>query len=331
MGNIDILPEEARKKAERKEQPLWAQPMLATLTEERFSSVDWIYERKLDGERCLAFKKDGEVRLYSRNRKSLNESYPELVEALQKQRADNFIVDGEVVAFEGKKTSFARLQNRFQINDPERARRSGIKIYYYVFDLLYAGGYDLTWVPLRQRKVLLLGTLSYRDPLRFLPHRNQDGESYYKEACGKGWEGIIAKKADGPYLGKRSRDWLKFKCVREQELVIGGYTDPHRSRKGFGALLLGYYDGGKLRYAGKVGTGFDDHTLENLKEVLLALGQDDSPFSGEDIGEQGVHWVKPELVAQVSFTEWTPENKLRHPSFQGLRRDKNPREVLREG
>lgn len=329
MVDLDNLPGEARDKAKRKGQPEWTQPMLAKLTRERFSDEGWIYERKLDGERCLAFKKRKKVQLYSRNRKSLNASYPELVEALEAQDAERFIVDGEIVAFEGDKTSFARLQNRFQIEDPEKARRSGIKVYYYLFDLLYSEGYDVTRVPLRHRKALLKGLLSYQDPLRYLNHRNEKGEKYYREACSKGWEGVIAKKADGPYVHRRSSDWLKFKCVHEQELVIGGYTDPQGSRKGFGALLVGYYEDKEFRYAGKIGTGFSDQVLEKLKKRLADLERDKSPFS-EDVSEKGVHWVKPELVAQVGFTEWTSDGKLRHPRYLGLRRDKEPGKVHRE-
>lgn len=330
MADISDLPGKEREKAREEEQPEWVQPMLATLSEERFSSEDWIYERKLDGERCLAFKRGGKVRLYSRNRKSLNAGYPELVEALEAREADGFIVDGEVVAFEGGRTSFSRLQKRFHVEDPEKARRSGIAVYYYLFDLLYLDGHDVTGVPLRSRKALLKRLLSYQDPLRLLPHRNAEGEEYYREACAKGWEGVIAKRADGSYVHKRSPDWLKFKCVREQELVIGGYTEPGGSRKGFGALLVGYYEGGRLRYAGKIGTGFDERTLEKLKEILVEIEADGNPFAGVDISEKGVHWVEPVLVAQAGFTEWTADNKLRHPRFLGLRRDKEPGEVRRE-
>ncbi|MDD3718954.1 MAG: non-homologous end-joining DNA ligase [Actinomycetota bacterium] len=304
--------------------------MLATLTSGRFSSEDWIYERKLDGERCLAFKQGGRVKLYSRNRKPLNAAYPELVEALEGQGADGFVVDGEVVAFEGNKTSFSRLQRRIHVEDPERARRSGVPVYYYLFDLLYAYGYDVTRVPLRHRKALLKRLLDYEDPLRFLPHRNRDGERYYEEACRRGWEGVIAKRADGPYAHRRSPDWLKFKCAREQELVIGGFTEPRGSRRGLGALLVGYYEGEELRYAGKVGTGFDDRTLEKLVGILMEIEVDENPFGAADISEKGVHWVEPLLVAQVGFTEWTPDNRLRHPRYLGLRRDKRPREVRRE-
>ncbi|MDD5668302.1 MAG: non-homologous end-joining DNA ligase, partial [Actinomycetota bacterium] len=226
--------------------------------------------------------------------------------------------------------SFSRLQRRIHVEDPERARRSGVPVYYYLFDLLYAYGYDVTRVPLRHRKALLKRLLDYEDPLRFLPHRNRDGERYYEEACRRGWEGVIAKRADGPYAHRRSPDWLKFKCAREQELVIGGFTEPRGSRRGLGALLVGYYEGEELRYAGKVGTGFDDRTLEKLVGILMEIEVDENPFGAADISEKGVHWVEPLLVAQVGFTEWTPDNRLRHPRYLGLRRDKRPREVRRE-
>ena len=166
------------------------------------------------------------------------------------------IVDGEVVAFDGDRTSFSRLQRRLGVSDPGPALRAEVPVYLYVFDLLWADGRDVRPLPLRERKRLLRGLLSFRDPLRFTEHRDTDGEAYWREACIKGWEGIIAKRADSPYRPGRTRDWLKFKCENAQEFVIGGYTDPRGSRTGFGALLLGYYDSdGKLRYAGKVGTG----------------------------------------------------------------------------
>jgi bifunctional non-homologous end joining protein LigD len=174
--------------------------------------------------------------------------------------------------------------------------------------------------------------LSFRDPLRFTGHRDTDGEAYWREACGKGWEGIIAKRADSPYRPGRTRDWLKFKCVNAQEFVIGGYTDPRRSRTGFGALLLGYCDSdGKLRYAGRVGTGFDRHTLTSLHAALATDERPEPPFEPvRGLPRSGVHWVEPRLVAQVGFTEWTAGGRLRHPKFQGLRRDKDPADVTRE-
>jgi bifunctional non-homologous end joining protein LigD len=303
--------------------------MLATLTSARFSDPAWIFERKLDGERGLAFRQRAGVRLLSRNRQRLNETYPEIVDAVAAQTGD-FVIDGEIVAFEGRRTSFEKLQGRIGIKDPEVARRSKIKVFYYVFDLLYLDGYDITHLPLRFRKRLLRRALHFGDPLRYLPHRDREGEAFYKEVCSLGLEGAIAKRADGEYVHGRSRDWLKFKCSNEQEFVIGGFTDPQRTRVGFGALLLGYYENGTLRYAGKVGTGYDNQTLQKLRQRLDALSRPVSPFGGEEVQERGVHWVEPRLVAEVAFSEWTRDGKLRHPRFLGLRTDKPPKEVVRE-
>jgi DNA ligase D-like protein (predicted ligase) len=227
-------------------------------------------------------------------------------------------------------TSFSRLQQRMQIADPNEARRSNVKVYYYLFDILHLDGYDTTGIPLRHRKSLLRRSLTFTDPIRFTAHRNEDGEDYYQQACRKGWEGIIAKRADSDYVHARSRDWLKFKCVNQQEFVVAGYTDPEGERIGFGALLVGYYDGDELEYAGKVGAGYDDETLERLSDRLAGIGRKTPAFSGDGLPRKGVHWVKPELVAEVGFTEWTEDGKLRHPRFLGLRRDKPPGEVTRE-
>ena len=323
------LPEKAKKKR----QPRHFRPMLATLTHDYFSDPDWMFERKFDGERCLAWRDSDELRLLSRNQKVINGSYPELVEALQKQSPSSFIADGEIVAFEGDITSFSRLQGRMQIDDPDKARASGIEVHYYLFDLVYFEGRDLTSVPLRERKAVLREAFSFKDPLRFTTHRNEEGEAYHQEACSNGWEGVIAKQADSAYVQKRSRKWLKFKCVHEQEFVIGGFTEPKGSRKGLGALLLGFYRGGKLIYAGKVGTGFDDETLEMLREHLGGEERKTPAFAGEEPSADGggaVHWVSPQSVCQVGFTEWTEDGKLRHPRYLGLRRDKDPKEVVRE-
>jgi bifunctional non-homologous end joining protein LigD len=305
-------------------------PMLATLTTARFSDPGWIFEPKFDGERCLAFRTGPEIRLMSRNRLSINNHYPELADALQAQHAPDFVIDGEVVAFEGNRTSFAKLQRRMQLRDPEMARRTGVPVFYYLFDVLYVDGLDVTGVGLRLRKAILRRLLSFGDPLRYTTHRNETGEAYFDDACRKGWEGVIAKRANSSYVSGRSRDWLKFKCVNTQEFVIGGFTDPKGSRTGFGALLIGYYEGDQLRYAGKVGTGFDEQTLVRLGTRLDALEQDRFPFVAEHLPRKGVHWVRPELVAQVGFTEWTRGGQLRHPRFEGLREDKRPRDVVRE-
>ena len=303
--------------------------MLATLTGERFSDPEWIYERKLDGVRCLVHRNGGRVLLYSRNRHELNDSYPELVDALTAQQGD-FVLDGEIVAFAGNATSFARLQQRMQVNDPEKARRSNVAVYLYLFDVLQHDGRDLTGVELRQRKGVLRQLLAYTDPLRYTAHRNRDGVAYWEHACRQGWEGVIAKRAASTYTSGRSKDWLKFKCVTAQEFVIGGFTDPQGSRSGFGALLVGYYEDGELRYAGKVGTGYDQRTLDELSRKLVALEQDEPSFAQGNLPKLRVHWVKPRLVGQVAFSEWTRDGMLRHPRFQGLRFDKSAHDVIRE-
>jgi bifunctional non-homologous end joining protein LigD len=295
-------------------------PMKAVLTDDRFSDEGWIYERKLDGIRCVAIKADQRVRLLSRNDLSLNGRFAEVVDALESDAATDLVLDGEVVAFDGSTTSFARLQQR-----GERP----VSVFFYVFDLLYLAGHDVTALPLRARKSLLRHTVGFHGPLRLTPHRNRDGEALFREACRKGWEGLIAKRADSPYVHGRSRDWLKFKCSAEQELVIGGFTAPRGSRTDLGALLLGYHDGGRLRYAGKVGTGFNRAELARLAGLLGPLRRDDSPF-GEEIREKDVTWVEPSLVAQVGFSEWTRDGRLRHPRYLGLREDKPASEVVRE-
>jgi DNA ligase D-like protein (predicted ligase) len=236
------------------------------------------------------------------------------------------------VAFDGDQISFSRLQRRLGVRDPGPALLAEVPVYIYLFDVPWAEGRDVRPRPLLERKTVLRDLLAWRDPLRFTEHREGDGEAYYREACHLGWEGIIAKRADAPYRSGRNRDWLKFKCLNGQEFVIGGYTDPQRSRVGFGALLLGYYDSdGKLHYAGKVGTGFDRRTLTSLHEALAADERPDPPFEPvRGIPRSHVHWVEPRLVAQVGFSEWTADGELRHPRFQGLRRDKDPAEVVRE-
>jgi DNA ligase D-like protein (predicted ligase) len=250
--------------------------------------------------------------------------FPEVLGALTGQPTDDFVVDGEVVAFSGRQTSFARLQGR--------GRGARVPIFFYVFDLIHLDGHDVTRLPLSRRKSLLRRALAFGDPLRFLPHRAEHGERYHREACQKGWEGIIAKRASAPYTSGRSGDWLKLKCVADQELVIAGFTDPRGSRAGFGALLVGHYQDGELAYAGKVGTGYNDILLRDLRTELDRLARDDPPFTRntENLPRKDVHWVEPKLVAQIGFTEWTRDGRLRHPRFQGLRRDKEARGVVRE-
>jgi bifunctional non-homologous end joining protein LigD len=324
------LPEQARRRMVAEAQPAWVEPMLATLTERRFSDPLWLFEPKLDGERCLAFRDGGTTRLLSRSRKRLNGRYPELVEALAAQEADDFVVDGEIVAFDGNRSSFARLQHRMQLDDPAAALRTGVDVYFYLFDVVHVNGYGLTEVGLRDRKAVLNGLLRFDDPLRYTAHRNTEGEAYWRAACEKGWEGVIAKRTAAPYVHGRSHEWLKFKCVNSQELVIGGFTDPKGTRVGLGALLLGYYRGDDLVYAGKVGTGFDTELLERLRTRLGSMEVERSPFTVGRPPGAAAHWVRPELVAQVGFAEWTGDGRLRHPRFLGLRDDKPARAVERE-
>jgi DNA ligase D-like protein (predicted ligase) len=304
--------------------PTTAGAMKAVLTDERFSDPDWIYERKLDGIRCIAIRDGAGVRLLSRNDLSMNDRYPEIAHALDAESCTRFAVDGEVVAFDGAQTSFSALARR---------GRERVKVYFYLFDLLWLDGTDVRRLPLLTRKKLLRDALERHDGIRLSTHRRGDGVAFYQEACRKGWEGLIAKRADSPYSTSRSKDWLKFKCDRGQELVVGGYTAPKGSRVEFGALLVGTYDAeGNLRYAGKVGTGFDEATLHDLGKRLRALRRDEPPFADpRSIKVPGASWVEPELVAEVGFTEWTRDGRLRHPRFLGLRFDKSAREVVREG
>jgi bifunctional non-homologous end joining protein LigD len=333
MSNfLDDLTGEEKKKLRKGKMPDWVDPMLATLTKQYFSDRNWIFERKLDGERCLAFLRDEKkVRLMSRNKNEINNHYPELVEAFYKRSGRQMILDGEIVAFEGGITSFSKLQGRMNLGDLQEARQTGIDIFYYIFDILYLDGYDVSELAQRTRKTILKQAIDFDDPLCYVTHRNEDGEAYFREACSKGWEGIIAKDAGAPYVHSRSKKWLKFKCVQQQELVIGWYTEPQGERFGFGALLLGFYEKDKLQYAGKVGTGFDDETLHRMIKTLREKERKTSRFANEDeIEKKGVHWVDPDLVAEIGFQEWTADNKLRHPRFLGLRRDKDPREVVQE-
>ena len=328
---LDALPATARARLRKMAQPKWVAPMLATLTDERFSREGWLFEPKWDGERCLAFRLGRDLRLFSRNRKRLNEKYPEITAAFQRQEADSFIADGEIVTFKNGVTSFAKLQQRMQVDHPPADLLRKVPVWLYLFDLLYLDRHDTRQVPLRYRKQVLRKAFDFRDALRLTEHCDTEGEAYYRKACRRGWEGVIAKNGDSAYVSRRTRDWLKFKCRKEQEFVIGGYTDPRGKRSGFGALLVGFFRRGKLAYAGKVGTGFDTDTVQRLARKLAQLQTPTPPFADDGLPRRGVHWVKPKLVAQIGFTEWTPGGRLRHPRFLGLREDKRPEEVVREG
>lgn len=330
MPDFANLPGAVREELYDEPVPDWHSPTLATLTEDRFSDPHWIFERKFDGMRCLAFRDGDRVRLLSRNRQPLNGTYPELVDALAAQPVTRFVLDGEVVAFDGRRTSFARLQVRLGLTDPDVARASPVRIFFYVFDLLHLDGKSTVEVPLLWRKRLLRRAIDFADPLRYAPHRVEDGIAAYRRACERGDEGVIAKRADSTYQSGRSKNWLKFKCVRDQEFVVGGYTSPRGSRVELGALMLGYYEGRELIYAGKVGTGFDDATLRRLRARLAPITRDTPPFARGLVREPGAHWVSPEMVVQIGFSEWTRDGKLRHPRYLGMRTDKDPNGVVRE-
>jgi bifunctional non-homologous end joining protein LigD len=302
--------------------------MKAVLSDLPFSSPDWVFERKLDGERCGAVRRNGRVTLLSRTGRVMDDSYPELVDALSLKGPD-LLIDGEIVAFKGGQTSFERLQQRMQIRDAERARDSRVSIYYYIFDLLELDDEDVRQLPLLDRKARLRQAVEFRGHLRYTTYRRGDGETAFRSACRRGWEGVIAKRAASPYVATRSRDWLKLKCAHAQELVIGGWTAPKGSRERLGALLVGYYDDGELRYAGKVGTGFDRETLHRLGDELERRERSISPFDAGD-PPRTARWAEPELVAEIGFAEWTRDGKLRQPRYQGLRDDKTAREVVRE-
>jgi bifunctional non-homologous end joining protein LigD len=324
MANKDLLglPAELRKLVRRKAQPQWVEPMLATLTESYFSDPDWVFEPKLDGVRCLAYKKGTKVRLMSRNRLSMNERYPEVAAAVARLDLPDVVLDGEVAVVSGGVSRFQSLQRHLL--------EGGGALVYFVFDAPHVAGYDVTRLPLVARKELLGRVIAPSDAIELVAYREESGEAYLEEACGNGWEGLIAKRAAAPYVNGRSKEWLKFKCSKEQEFVVGGYTDPQGARVGFGALLVGYYDDGKLRYAGKVGTGYNTALLLDVTKKLQKLEQDESPFDGPPPVRKNVHWVKPKLVAQVGFGEWTRDGRLRHPRFLGLRDDKPARKVVRE-
>ncbi len=335
--------EDAVRKMVQRPQPANLSPMLSVLAGTKAPPAEklegWLFEPKLDGQRCISLRKGGVVRLLSRNGKNLNGNYPELLPVLLEQPAKDFIVDGEVVSFKKGRPSFEQLQPRMQISDPQKSLHSGIKVFYYIFDLLYMEGRDLMALPLWIRKGMLKNTFSWGGLLLYTGH-SMDGQALFRRQCRKGMEGIMAKRAQSPYVQRRSSDWQKFKCAASQEFIICGYTDSSGKRpcgKGrswalFGALLLGYYEGGSLAYCGKVGTGFDERTKKDLYGKLSTLATDTSPLTAASVMalQKGVHWVRPRLVCEIAFSEWTRDGLLRHPSFKGLRYDKRPEEVRKE-
>jgi ATP-dependent DNA ligase len=282
--------------------PEWIVPMAATLTQERFTGPEWIFERKLDGIRMLAFKKGGHVTLYSRNR--LVQHYPAVSEAIAALPVHDVILDGEA------------------------AWDASSRIAYHVFDILWLRGRSVMALPLDERRKLLQ-TFDFNPPLARV--REVHGAKPWERACSEGWEGVIAKLRTSAYESRRSPNWLKMKCEASQELVVGGFTDPQGSRVGLGALLVGYFDRDDFVFAGKIGTGFNTKMLLDLRAKLDKIEIPESPFTkGTGLPRLRMHWVRPEVVVQVSFIEWTVHGKLRHPRLIAIRYDKSPREVVRE-
>lgn len=328
---LEKLDPDDRRRLRRAAMPAFTPPMLATLTKNVFSDPAWVFEPKLDGQRSLLWRRGATVQLLTRNEKDRTSHYPDLVQAIQQDGTTPLIADGEIVAFDGDVTSFSRLQGRMQNARPSAVQVAAVPVYFYLFDLIWFDGYDLSSLPLLARKSLLRSAFTFEDPIRFSEHLDEDGESAFRAACERGWEGLVAKRGASPYVHARSRDWLKFKCVNEQEFVVLGWTEPRGARSGLGALLVGYYDDGELRFGGKVGTGFDERELTALRSRLGRLERATSPLRDtKGMAMKGVHWVRPELVAQVGFSEWTPDGKLRHPRYLGLRDDKSPKQVVRE-
>src|SRR5215217_6660500 len=308
--------------------PEFVPPQLATLVDKPPPGDQWLHELKFDGYRLLCHLERGHVRFWTRNENDWTAKFPGLGKAVKALPLKSAILDGEIVALDPSgRASFQRLQQ--SIN-----KGGGASLIFNVFDVIYLEGFNLTRTPLRDRKRVLaelLEPLGDAGLLRYSDHIEGNGERFFKEACKLGIEGIVSKHADSAYESTRSRNWLKIKCLKRQEFVIAGYT---LSDKGlpFSSLVLGVYGKVKLIYAGRAGTGFSNQMRVDLKKTLDKLGRNTRPFETipNDPGLRRAVWAEPKLVGEVAFTEWTDEDIIRHPSFQGLRADKKPTDVVRE-
>jgi bifunctional non-homologous end joining protein LigD len=316
--------------------PTAIHPMLATSVDVPFDDPEWLFEIKWDGYRAIAFIAKGKVRLISRNQNDLTAQYPELQSVPSFIQAETAILDGEVAALDEQgRSSFSLMQQRTGIRSGGRrtGSRQDIPVLYYVFDLLYLDGYDLRRVSLEQRKDLLARITSLDGPVRYSDHFPQ-GKALFAAARQQGLEGILAKRRSSVYEERRTREWLKIKITQTLDCVIGGYTEPEGSRSYFGSIVLGLYDKkGDLIHIGQAGTGFDEATLKQVWQALKKLETKRSPFPHGVEALRTVHWVKPDLVAEIKFTEWTHESaeggmKLRAPVFLLLREDKDPKECV---
>ncbi|MGH7353850.1 MAG: DNA ligase D [Candidatus Rokuibacteriota bacterium] len=307
--------------------------MLATLVDEPLSGREWLFEIKYDGVRVLAQRHGERVELRTRSHQNVTTRYPEIVTALRALPLDRFLLDGEIVAFDERgRSSFQRLQSRMGLTRPDDIERakSVVPVNAIFFDCLALDGRDLRAVPLRERKACLARLLPTRGVIQYGDHVLEHGKEFFDAAYEQRLEGMIAKRVDSAYVGRRTRDWLKVKCQLRQEFVVGGWTEPQGTRAHFGALHLGIYEGERLVYVSKVGTGFDERTLGDIWKRLQPLKRATSPFDSGTPAGRGHHWVEPKLVCEVRFTEWTADGGIRHPAFLGLRDDKSPRECVRE-
>ena len=303
------------------------QVTLATVKEPP-SGNDWLHELKFDGYRMLCRLERGRVTVWSRNGKDWTEKFQNVVEAVKSLKATSAMLDGEIVVVDAQgRSSFQKLQRAMG-----KATTTGFA--YEVFDLIYLDGYIVTQTPLKHRKELLKNLVgsNSRGVVRYSEHINGNGDEFFKHACEYGIEGIVSKLANSHYESTRNRNWLKVKCAKQQEFVIVGYTSSSKGLPGFGSLVLGVYEKGKLVYAGRVGTGFTFKQRSELKKHLDKLSRQTSPLTValKDPGLRETHWTEPNMIAEVAFTEWTSDGSIRHPSFQGLREDKTPKEVVRE-
>jgi bifunctional non-homologous end joining protein LigD len=313
--------------------PTIVRPMLATPSGKPFDSPDWLFEIKWDGYRAVAFIDKGTLRLVSRNQNVLTGQYPELRNLPEHVKAEKAVLDGEVVALDEQgRPSFSLMQQKtgFRAGGRRVPGRGGIPIMYFVFDLIYADGYDLRRVNLEERKQALAALITPGDVVMYSDHSREHGRALFEAARERGLEGIIAKRRNSCYEERRSSEWLKVKITRRLECVIGGYTEPEGSREYFGSLVLGLYDKqGRLIHVGQAGSGFDYKGLSHMWERLQLLATKDNPFFGPVDAGRRTHWVNPEMVAEIKFTEWTHATdegglKLRAPVFMGLRPDKAP-------
>jgi bifunctional non-homologous end joining protein LigD len=315
-------------------------PMLATSIDKPFDGADWLFEIKWDGYRAVAFIENGKVRLVSRNQNELTHRYPELKDLPNFVKAETAILDGEVVALDHQgRPSFSLMQQRtgFRPGGRRGTVNADVPVLYYAFDLLYLDGYDFRKLSLEDRKKKLASIIVAGDSLRFSDHYERHGIALFEMAREKGLEGILAKKRDSVYQERRSSEWLKIKIRHRLEAVIGGYTEPEGSRAHFGSIVLGLYDEqGRLIHVGQAGSGFNQKSLGEIWSMLKKRETKQKPFSGEVEALRKVFWVKPELVAEIEFAEWTEGAsggsgpKLRAPVFLGLRDDKAPKECLLE-